>query len=290
MNGAVSLPRVAAYGAALPVLVAVMAFVAHLALAGGLALNAALTAWHGELANRLTIELPAAATETQAERVARALAAARATPGVRRAEALSQADVEKLLEPWLGSKRLTARLPLPSLIDVELEESSAEAVPALKRALGHAVPEAVLDDHRLWFGHWVGLMRWLQGIAAGIVLLVVLAGALVVAIATRALLEAERRTLEILHLLGARDWQIARPFQLQALTRAALGSLAGLALAGLVMTAIGRLLARADTPVLSGLLLSWHDLGWLAALAVAFVAIAVLSARLTVLDDLRRMP
>ncbi|MBM3491923.1 MAG: FtsX-like permease family protein [Alphaproteobacteria bacterium] len=287
MTGPATLPRLAGYGAALPLLVAVMAFVAQLALAGGLALNTALANWHAELAGRLTIELPAAAP---GERLEEALALARATPGVRTAAALPKAEVSKLLEPWLGKRGLADRLPLPTLIDVALDTPSAEVAKTLATRLAGAMPEAVLDDHRLWFGHWVVLLHWLQFIAAGVVLLAVAAGALVVAIATRALLAAERGTVEILHLLGARDWQIARPFQREALQRAGLGSLAGLALASLALLLVGHLLARADSPILAGRLLSWRDCGWLAATAAAFAGVAMLAARATVLGDLRRLP
>ena len=81
-----------------------------------------------------------------------------------------------------------------------------------------------------------------------------------------------------------------RQFQRHALRLAFWGGLPGVALAALCLLVIGRVAGGLDAPLLPDLSLGMG--AWLAILAVPFIAalIAVVTARITVLATLGRLP
>ncbi len=284
----------------LPWALAVMVFLAALALAGALALDGTVANWRQGVANRLTVQIadqPGA--PPMAQRLAAAAAHLRAVPGVLRAEPLERAAVAALLEPWLGeavlgqagigTDRQSGGLPLPGVIDVELDPRQALSVPALAAQLERAVPGAMLDDPKPWLDQLVQLARLLQGLGFGIVLLVGLAMAALVIFATRAGLAARRGTIEVLHLIGAEDAYVARQFQRHVSRLALRGGLGGWLGAVLVVLAIQLLARHAGTALLPGFALAWWHWALLLLLPLAALVLAVLTARLTVLGDLKRM-
>src|SRR5690606_14773402 len=88
----------------LPWVIAVMAFLAALAAAGGVALERAASEWRAGFTGSLTVEIPPPpeGEGAQDRRVAAVLEALRGTAGVRDARALSPEEMASLLEPWLG--------------------------------------------------------------------------------------------------------------------------------------------------------------------------------------------
>ncbi|WP_430396464.1 cell division protein FtsX [Ferrovibrio sp.] len=274
----------------LPWALAVMVFLAALALAGALALDGTVSSWRQGVSSRLTVQLADRPGGTaMAQRVEAALAALRATPGVRRAEALGRNDVEALLRPWLGEAAAGAGLPLPGVIDVELDPAAALSVAALAAQLERAAPGARLDDPKPWLDQLVRLARLLQGLGLSIVLLVGLAMAAMVIFATRAGLAARRGTIELLHLIGAEDAYVARQFQRHVSRLAFLGGSGGWLAAALILLLIQLLAANVGSGLLPGFSLAWWHWFLLLLLPLSAQVLAVITARLTVLGDLKRM-
>ncbi|WP_300301034.1 cell division protein [Ferrovibrio sp.] len=273
----------------LPWALAVMVFLAALALAGALSLGGSIEGWRRGVSSKLTVQIADRPGQPMQPRVDAAIALLRGVPGVQSAEALPKPAVEALLQPWLGRDALQADLPLPGLIDVTLAENAALSVDALSARLQSAVPGARLDDPKPWLDRLVQLGRLLQSLGGGIVLLVGLAMAAMVIFATRAGLAARRDTIELLHLIGAEDGYIARQFQRHVARQAIHGGTAGIALAIAILLAIQFLAGGVGAGLLPGLALAWWH--WLALLVLPLAAagLAIVTARLTVLGALRAM-
>ena len=79
--------------------------------------------------------------------------------------------------------------------------------------LGEQVPGASLDDHR----GWIDRMRAMAGtaVAAGVGVLVLMLAATVLSVtfATRGAMATNRRSIEVLHFVGAKNGFIAGHFQ-----------------------------------------------------------------------------
>ncbi|HEY0525894.1 MAG TPA: hypothetical protein VGD08_21060 [Stellaceae bacterium] len=276
--------------------VALMVFLAALALAAAMAVNGAVGRWDRSLAGRLTVQIP----PTSADRLDAVVGLLKGTRGVVRAEPLSVADTAGLLEPFLGSAIRGADLPLPRLVDVVVDPNAPPDFAALRRALTAAAPGALLDDHHLWLDRLFALAGALQLTAAGVMLLVGGAAVLAVVFATRTGLAIHHNVVEVLHLVGAHDSYIARQFERQALRLGLEGGVAGLAIAAAVLALLIRIggaagaAAAADSGAAAAslvpeLALSGSQWAVLALLPLVAAAVAMLTARITVLRVLGRM-
>src|ERR1700742_1541113 len=112
--------------APLDFVIAVMAFLAVLALGASLVADRAAQGWQHGLAAKLTVQvLPpesGAAQQGLDSETEAALQVLNATPGIAHAAILSDSDTQSLIAPWIGPKDakdggLTADIPLPRLID-----------------------------------------------------------------------------------------------------------------------------------------------------------------------------
>lgn len=280
-------------GRFLPWIIAVMVYLATLAMAGAMAVSGLVDRWDAGLSGTVTVEVsppsgaePALGIE---ESVAAALGILRSTPGVAAADPLSGDQAQKLLSPWLGDTALLEDLPIPVLIDVRLD--APVDLPALSGRLAAAVPGAVVDDHQAWLDDLLGLARSIEMLAAGIVLLVAGAAIGAVVFVARAGLAIHAQVVELLHLMGAADAYVARQFQRHVLGLAAKGSIAGAVLALLTLVPFGFATGPSGAP---GLLpaLSLSSVQWMMLLAVPLLAsaLATVAARLTVLRALMRLP
>ena len=107
--------------------------------------------------------------------------------------------------------------------------------------------------------------------------------------AARSALGSNRGTIEIVHLLGGTDGQIARIFQRSIGFDAVLGGAVGLALGLAAILLLGRQFAALGSGMIAGGGLAMADWLLIGAIPLAGVLIAMLTARLTVLAALRRM-
>ena len=278
-----------ASGRFLPWLVAVMVYLAALALICAIAANKIVDRWDQGLSGRLTVQVPVGepGAEQHADEV---LAVLQATPGVRQAEILGGAEVARLLEPWLGAGAAYQDLPMPALIAVRVDAAAPPDLAQLRRRLTQIAPGTVLDDHQSWLGKLLDVARSVQLVAALVVGLVGASAITMVIFATRMGLSVHSRVIELLHLIGAQDSYVARQFQAHALRLALLGGILGLLLAVLTVFAVASLLGPGDAFALPDLHLLPIEWSLLPLLPLVIALIAMVTARLTVLRTLGRMP
>ena len=269
----------------MPWVIAIMIFLTVLAAAAGLALSAAAGGLGDQIAGRVTIQIVEADKVTRDAQADAAARVAQAMPGVSRVARVSDAEIRRLLDPWLGGGGL--ELPAPALIDVDLADPNS--LSRLQAAVIAAAPAARIDAHARWLAplrDLIGTLRWL---AAGLIVLMGIATAACVVLAARAALNTHRETIDVLHLLGATDNQIARLFQrriaLDALFGGGLGFAMGVAVLALLSTRIGAL----GSELVGSVRLPAG--GWLALIAVplAGALVATAAARLTIERALRQI-
>ena len=129
----------------------------------------------------------------------------------------------------------------------------------------------------------------LQVLAIAIVALLALALTAAVLLAARTALGTNRDTIEIVHLLGGTDAQVARVFQRSIGYDAAGGGAVGLALALVVILVLARRFAGLGAGLVNNGALTWGDWLLLALVPVLSTLLAMVTARLTVLHALRKM-
>src|SRR5437763_16819495 len=119
-------------GRALVAVVAIMTFLASLTTGAVMLVYAAAAEWQSEVAREVTIQVrPAAGRDLDAE-VAKAVAIARATPGIADVRPYSKEESGRLLEPWLGTGLALDDLPVPRMIVLRLGDPPPDLA-ALRR-------------------------------------------------------------------------------------------------------------------------------------------------------------
>jgi cell division transport system permease protein len=285
------LPRDGA--APLDFVIAVMAFLAALALGASMVATRTAQGWQSGLAERVTVQImppetqdprPGLEAETKA-----ALSVLAATPGIAHAAPLSQAQINTLLEPWIGKDGAVAGIPLPRLIDATLVPGARVDFNALAEALKKAAPNSHLDDHRRWIVRLQSLTNTVRWSAYAILLLIAGATAAAISFATRAGLQAHHEMVALLHQMGARAGFIARAVEWHYFVSTLLAALAGTLVAALLFVTTGSLehLGVEAVAFLPPLSLAWSEIPWLLLVPAASGLIAWATARLSVLAVVR---
>jgi cell division transport system permease protein len=213
-RGAASIvPSSSIAGRSLVAVVAIMTFLAALTTGAAMLVVSTANDWQADVGREVTIQVrPAAGRDIEAD-VGKAVATARAAPGIADVRAYSKEESEKLVEPWLGAGLHLDDLPIPRLIVVKLASGVTPNFAALRQALANQVPTASLDDHR----GWMERMRTMAGTAVvcglAVLGLVIAVTMLSVTFATRGAMATNRPIVEVLHYIGATDSFVASQFQ-----------------------------------------------------------------------------
>ena len=274
----------------MPWVIAIMMFLTVLAAAAGLGLGTAVRSVGSELAGRVTVQIVEANADRREEFSGRAVRLLRKSPDVRALHPVDPAALADQIRPWLGEEAVSGDLPIPALIDVELTAGSTQAkVARLRAAMAALSPSIRIEPHATFLQPLGQLLAALGGLAAGIVLLMAVATAAIVVLAARAAHDSHRGTIDVLHLMGATDVQIARLFQRRIGLDALFGGFLGFTVALLVILLLGARLSATGSDLVGAISLSWT--GWLvlAALPLGGVLLATLAARWTVLRSLGRL-
>ncbi|MCT2559945.1 cell division protein [Tsuneonella sp. YG55] len=275
----------------MPWVIAIMVALTTIAAAGGLALSNLAETARGELSGAATVQI-VEPLKSERDRQARAAEAALARlPEVSSIRVVPDRELDALLEPWLGSEgEGTDAVPVPALIDVELRGPANDArLAAIRGALAGPAPAARVDAQSAWLAPVFAAIRSLQFLALALVVLLAFTSSAAVLLAARSALGGNRGTIEIVHLLGGTDAQIARIFQRSVAFDAAAGGVVGLALGMAAIFVLGRQFSALDSGMVAGGGLGPVDWLLIATIPLAGVGIAMLTARLTVLGALRKM-
>lgn len=284
------LPEAGAGGAPLTAVIAVISFLAVLAMAAVLIINQSAEAWTSELRSEITIQVKGAdAAEIEAGASA-AMRVLNETEGVLEATRVSDEDTAALLEPWLGRGNASAFLNIPALIEVKVTPGLRGDLSLLRNRLAAAAPGATLDDHAQWHSRLAVAARSGQALAVAVFLIVMGAACAISVLAARAGLAANHEIVSLLHLVGATDDFIAGEVQRRFFILGLRGSLIGLvaALGALGLVSLGLKAGVGAESFLPQLTLGGWLALWLLAVPIATCFVTALTARLTVLDTLRQ--
>ena len=274
----------------MPWVIAIMVALTVIAAAAGLALRNTAQATTAELSGGVTVQIVEAEPAARARQAEASLALLRLMPDVLSVRRVPEEEIAALVEPWLGIEDAAREIPVPALIDVRLQgRLTGERLTQLQGSLRKAAPAARVDAQSTWLKPVFDAIQSLQWLALALVALLALAMTAAVLLAVRTALGTNRDTIEIVHLLGGTDLQIARVFQRSVGLDAAGGGTLGLALGLIVVLFLGQRFAGLGAGMVDGGALQWIDWLLLALVPIAGVFLAMFTARLTVMRTLREM-
>lgn len=282
----------ARFSGPMPWVIAIMVALTVVAAASALSLRNAAAAARADLEGGVTVQVVNAAPAERQRQAHAALDVLTAQPDVASVRLVPQSELDRLVEPWLGEPvgdDIDA-LPIPALLDVRLK---AQATPArletLRRTITGVAPSARVDAQSSWLAPVFAAIGALQWFAGGLIALLAAATAAAVLLASRNALGANRNTIEIVHMLGGTDAQIARIVQRSMGMDAAAGGLAGLMLGIVAILLLGRQFAALGSGMVTAGGLGWTDWLVVGLVPVGGVLLAILTARITVMRALRRI-
>ena len=221
----------------LTVTMAVMSYLACLAIGALILVDRAVTSWTSGLTQEMTVQVSHVRGTDIAAEVDEAHAIVSGFPGILEAEVLDEDAGARLLEPWLGSRALEG-LPVPRLIRVVADPANPPDLEALAEALA-GVKGVHLDTHRKWEAELTRMARALSVLSYAILFLISVSAIAIVIFATRAVLQANRHIVDLLHLVGARDSYIARQIDGRFLRTGLLSGFIGVGLGLLTFLLLG---------------------------------------------------
>jgi cell division transport system permease protein len=273
----------------MPWVIAIMMFLTVLAAAAGLGLRNAAKTLDADIGNRITVQIVEANPDFREAQARITISELQKLAGVRSAKRVDDREMARLLEPWLGNGGLEADLPVPVMIDADLTPEAYQNLDVVRAAVADVAPSARVDDNAQWLAPLAKLISALKWLAAGLVALMVGATAATVVLAARAALDTHRGTIEVLHLMGATDVQVARLFQRRIALDALFGGAVGLTAASIVLLVIGNRVGALGSELLGSAGLPLASWAVLISLPVAGVFLAMLVARATILRALGRL-
>ena len=278
----------------IPWVIAILIALVVIAAAGGLSLRNLAENARADLADAVTVQIIEADEEARGVQAEAAAEALGAHPLVTSVRIVPENELQELLEPWLGGGAASDNVPIPALIDVELSRRAssgelAQLQSALDRALEPMGGDARVDAQSQWLRPVYDALSALQYLALALILLVSLATAAAVWLASRNAFINHRETVEIVHLLGGTDRQVTRMFERSVIREAAFGSIIGLIIGLGAVWLLGQQFASLDSGMVGGGGLGPVDWAIIAAIPVGGVLLALITGRITIGYALRSM-
>jgi len=275
----------------MPWVIAIMIALTVIAAAAGLALRNSARAARAELSGGITVQIVEPSPDTRRQQAEAAAGRLRELPGITAVRIVPPEELERLVSPWLGAEATDAEaVPVPALIDARTQEALSDArLDQLRGELQAVAPGARVDAQASWLSPVFDAIRSLQWLAVGLIALLAVATTAAVLLAARTALGSNRDTIEIVHLLGGTDAQIARIFQRSIGIDAAVGGVVGLGLGAIAIAVLARQLSALGAGLATGGALGWADWLTLALVPLIGVGLAMVTARLTVVRALRKM-
>ena len=286
------IPATAASLTSLTVTMAVMCYLACLAIGALILVDRAVSSWTSGLSREMTVQVRVMRDADITKEVEKARGILASFPGILEADVLDESEGARLLEPWLGTRSLEG-LPVPRLIRVVSDTNHPPDVAALESELSQ-VRGARLDTHQKWEAELTRMARALSAVSYAILLLISISAVAIVVFATRAVLQANRHIVDLLHLVGARDSYIARQIDGRFLRTGLLSGFIGVGLGLFTFLLLGLLGGGSESGVAAasrGLLFSAPNIaiwsyGFLFAVPIAATLICLITARVTLMRRL----
>jgi len=273
----------------LPWVMAIMVYLSSLAATGSLLLNAGFEDWSSSLQGRITVQVTGDDSELIVVQSLEIQETLRDTPGIKSVQILSNDEISLLLEPWLGAGNITEDLPLPIMMDVMINEGAYINLGALESKIRQISDSVYLDDHAQWLSRFYDLASMVEYMSVGILLMILLVSVCIVIFATKSSMSEHKKTLEIMHLMGAQDKMVARTYQKRFMYYGLKGGVIGLVFSFLTVYGLLNLLQNLSEGFVEMPTLPYLKMYILLLIPALFSLLTMLAARITVLRALGRM-
>ena len=280
----------------LKVMISIAVFLFAVTLAGVLSINSMLNAWNNSILGSLTVQImpvnninqEKARLETL-EQQKKAVDFLKKLPEAEQVSTLNDAQLQNLLQPWLGDGIDISELPTPRLIDVKLKKGAEIDFAKLAAKLAEVSPLASLDNHKLWLDKLEKVADGLKMLAMSILVLVIAITSGAIFYTTQTNLGLHKNIIEILHVMGAKDTYVAQQYAKRDAMLGFVGGCIGLFFAVPTIFMIAGLAEQIEGGIISEARLNWFSWGLILSLPLVSSLAAMTTAYYTVKRTLEKM-
>jgi len=272
------LPKRAETDRPLLIVLAIMAFLATLALLAGRQGLRLGTEWQSELYGTASLQVFDVAPENRDIIIQRVTDRLETFTSPLDVSLLSQSDMAARLEPWLGPNSQAEELPFPLFFTLGSERDIQPD--QIKNWLAPLELNILVDNHETWRGEFEAVGRALYRTALLILILVLAASAVIAGFATQSVMSAFAPTLKVIYRSGASRHFVAQLFTKRFFKLSLRGALFGV-FGGLIVALLwnGLILGAGDS-LMQRLSLRFSDIIWIAILIVFFISCCTVVAGL----------
>lgn len=214
-----------------------MVFVATLITAVAIVVYSSIESWTDNISGSLTVQIPTYTEQGESREekintdIEMALTLLRSSEGITGATVLTDEQMTTLMEPWVGQSDIINELPLPKIIDVNIDPKNFPDIRQLKSDLYDQVPSAILDSHRAALADLVMFFDNMINLIAFILILILITTALSIIYVTKSSMSVHEKVIELIHMMGASDFYITIQFAMRNFKLTLIGSITGFILA-----------------------------------------------------------
>lgn len=273
----------------LPWVMAIMVYLSVLSATGSILLHSGFDDWASVLQGRITVQITGEDRDLIYSQSLEMNEILSKTPGIRSVRIIPDDELIALLEPWLGAGNISDDLPIPMMLDVETNTQTYVNFDALEAKLKTVTDNVYLDDHAKWLSDFYSLSMSIEYTALGILIMILLASISIVIFGTKSSMAEHKSTIEIMHLMGAHDRMLARAYQKRFMQYGLKGGLYGLIMALITVYGLYYLVQNIASGLVEMPTLPYMKMLILLLFPLLFAALAMLTARITVMRELSRM-
>ena len=287
----------------LPMIIGLLVFLLIIIWGVASSIGGTLDQWKTLSANKLTLEIsaldspsaeqtstpsatPSPEVSTTVQRVLKALLE---IPGVVSFDVIDREQALALLKSWIGDTEDLADVPLPILIDVELDPKGSFNMMEATKYLREISPHIRIESHAKWHQMLLTIATSLRVLSLTLVLFIGITILVIIALTTRSSLTMHKSIIDTLRLMGARNMYISRYFQHSSFKVCFKGALVGFLLSIPTLFFASWLVTNLGIPDL--FTLDSHMWTWVIIVATPFAVsfFAMLVAHISVMRTLSRL-
>ena len=283
-------------GLFLQIMVSIAVFIFAITLSGVLSINAMLNNWNQSILGSLTVQIMPIHSIDKDKALAQTIAHQdkvvdflTTVQGVEKVTPLSQSQLNKLIEPWLGDGVNLDNLPIPRIIDVKIDSFAEIDFLDLSSKLATVSEYASIDNHKLWLNKLIDFADGLKILAMTILLLVVVVTSGAIFYTTQTSLGLHKYIIEILHTMGAKDTYIAQQYSNRVGKLALIGGIVSIMVAIPVVLFIGSLATQIEGGIVSDAELGIGSWVIILSLPVFASVVSMITAYYTVKNTLQKL-
>jgi cell division transport system permease protein len=270
----------------LPWVIGIMVGLAGLLLCLGLTVDGWMVERHQNYEKRFTVNIPAGLDDLD-KKMKVVTEVLQATKGISSVSQVGKDKLQDMLKPWIGRNSSLENLPLPTVLDVTMDNNAIVNLGELQTKLAIVISGIEIDSHEQWVANFSDFSATLSYLVIILAVLIISGLSLTIAFTSRAALKLHARTINLLHSIGAEDRYISRQFQRDACRLTLYGTVPGCIAAGLIYWATGLYMKSLGSSMLPSLAMHLPHFVLLLALPLACAAIAWITARYSVLQQLQ---